>query len=333
MKSFKTFLVESMLAKAAAAAGIVSGSMGLSPQETTTAPTTPPVATAPKKEKVCDLDGMCRLISRYEGQGNEDKIRSAHKDSYGLLTIGRGHLIDTSKVPKEQTLSLFSTLFPEEHKKTPTFGADLMAGTASLTDDQIEKLLRSDVESRLPRLRKHVGEGFDDLPSSLQNELAAEFFRGGLGNAPTASGLIRQGKFGEAADAYLDSREYRKAKLARGDRKEPVGGWNDIAFRYDRVAEELRSHQAELDRKKAEEEAKKKGTVINPPSTPTPPKPTETKPTTSESGDGEFYEVQSGDNLSGIARRNKMDLSQILKLNPQIKNPDRIAPTDRVRIR
>jgi murein DD-endopeptidase MepM/ murein hydrolase activator NlpD len=36
------------------------------------------------------------------------------------------------------------------------------------------------------------------------------------------------------------------------------------------------------------------------------------------------YKVKAGDNLSKVARRNGVSLAQLLKANPQIKNPDRI---------
>ena len=327
-----------MLAKAAAAAGVVTGSMGLAQSQAT--PTTPPATTtttaeAPARQKVCDLDGMCRLISRYEGQGNEEKIRKAHKDSKGLLTLGRGHLIDTSMVPKKESLSLFSTLYPEEHKTNPKFGSELLSGTASLTDDQIQKLLRHDVEKRLPKVVEYTGEGYWDMPSSLQNELAAEYFRGGLGLAKKTRALIRSGEYGKAATEYMDSREYRESLAARGKRKPPEGGWNDIANRYERVGQELSAYQAAIDKKKAEEEAKKKaGQGVNP----TPPAPTPSsdqgKPQKeSETPSEEFYQVKSGDNMSIIAKKYNISLDELRKKNPQIKNIDRISPTDRLRIR
>lgn len=40
------------------------------------------------------------------------------------------------------------------------------------------------------------------------------------------------------------------------------------------------------------------------------------------------YTVVSGDTMWGIARRNRMALSELIKLNPQIGNPNRIYPGD-----
>ena len=333
-----------MLAKAAAAAGIVSGSMGLAQDQTTpttTSPTSDKTTTStktpepPKQQKVCDLDGMCRLISTYEGQGNEEKIRKVHRDSKGLLTLGRGHLVDTSIVPEKESLSLFSTLFPEEHKTNEAFGADLLSGKASLTDDQIQKLLRHDVEKRLPKVVEYTGEGYWDMPSSLQNELAAEYFRGGLGLAKKTRELIRSGEYGKAATEYLDSREYRDSLAARGKRKPPEGGWNDIANRYQRLSQELTAHQAAIDKKKAEEEAKKKaGQGVNPPEpTPNPTPERGTTPNENKTPEEEFYEVKSGDTSFAIARRHGLSLEELGRKNPQIKNLGKINPTDRLRIR
>ena len=36
------------------------------------------------------------------------------------------------------------------------------------------------------------------------------------------------------------------------------------------------------------------------------------------------YKVKAGDNLSKVAKRNGISLAQLLKANPQIKNPDKI---------
>lgn len=46
-----------------------------------------------------------------------------------------------------------------------------------------------------------------------------------------------------------------------------------------------------------------------------------------------WYTVNKGDNLSKIARRNGMTVAQILKLNPQIKNPNIIFVGQKIRIK
>jgi len=44
------------------------------------------------------------------------------------------------------------------------------------------------------------------------------------------------------------------------------------------------------------------------------------------------YKVKPGDNLTGIAKRNGISLAQLLKANPQIKNPDLIFPGQHIHI-
>ncbi|MFC4500973.1 MULTISPECIES: peptidoglycan-binding protein [Streptomyces] len=46
----------------------------------------------------------------------------------------------------------------------------------------------------------------------------------------------------------------------------------------------------------------------------------------------EFYVVRAGDTLGGIATRHHVSLAQIIKWNPQIKNPNLIHPGQRVRV-
>jgi len=45
-----------------------------------------------------------------------------------------------------------------------------------------------------------------------------------------------------------------------------------------------------------------------------------------------YYTVRKNDDLTKIAKRNKTTVESIIKLNPQIKNPDMIFPGDKIRI-
>src|SRR5690606_14242778 len=46
-----------------------------------------------------------------------------------------------------------------------------------------------------------------------------------------------------------------------------------------------------------------------------------------------YYTVKKGDSLSKIAKAHGITLNQIIKLNPQIKNPDLIHPGQKVRVK
>ena len=69
------------------------------------------------------------------------------------------------------------------------------------------------------------------------------------------------------------------------------------------------------------------------------PTPTPTKKTspsvTGEAAKGipEGYSIQKGDTLSAVARKNNMSLGQLLKLNPQITDPDKIFVGDKIRFK
>ena len=52
-----------------------------------------------------------------------------------------------------------------------------------------------------------------------------------------------------------------------------------------------------------------------------------------QDGSAIYYRVVAGDTLSEIALRAQVPMAQILRLNPQIKNPDRISVGDIYRIR
>ena len=49
-------------------------------------------------------------------------------------------------------------------------------------------------------------------------------------------------------------------------------------------------------------------------------------------GGATVYTVVSGDTMWAIAKRNGMSLSTLISLNPQIKNPNRIYPGDRINL-
>lgn len=162
MKSFKQFLIENPLA-------------------------------APVEEKQCDINGICKIVRRYESQGNEQKILSVYKDSKGLDTVGHGHLV-TAESPK-----IFDEL---------KISQDVLKGKAKLTPEQADKLLERDVRNRLPKVQKML-PNFGSYSTELQGELASEYFRGMLPQSPKAVSYLNAGKFDEAAKEYLNAKEYR----------------------------------------------------------------------------------------------------------------------------
>ena len=147
----------------------------------------------------CDVDGICKVIKNYESAGNEQKILGVYKDSKGLPTIGHGHLIvkDSPKIMGKVITD------PERVNK-------ILAGQDKMKPEEADSLLRIDVESRLP-IVKRLAPDFDNYSPELQAELASETFRGMTGKSPKALKLLNAGKFDDAAKEYLNAKEYRES--------------------------------------------------------------------------------------------------------------------------
>lgn len=170
-------------------------------------------------EKIqCDINGICKKIKEYESAGNEEKILSVYKDSKGFDTIGHGHLV-TKESPK-----IFAEL---------NISPNVLTGKAKLTPEQADKLLKRDVSVRVPKVKKIVPK-LETYSSELQGELVSEYFRGMLPQSSKAVALLNQGKYEEAANEYVNSKEYRESV------KQKTG----IHKRYDALANALKKEAA-----------------------------------------------------------------------------------------
>lgn len=158
-----------------------------------------------KKESI-DMDSIADSIHRYESQGADyKKISRPFLDHKGNKTLGHGHLIT------KNTGETLQKVFTDEHKKDPNFHEKVLSGRQALSNDQMKKLMHHDINIRMPGLQKRIPE-FHKMPTYLQQELASEHYRGGLGNAKKTIAHINAGRFQEAAHEYLDSDEYREEK-------------------------------------------------------------------------------------------------------------------------
>lgn len=170
---------------------------------------------APPIEKMeCDINGICKVIKEYESAGNEEKILSVYKDSKGLPTIGHGHLV-TKESPK-----IFSEL---------NINPDVLSGKAKLTPEEADKLLKRDVQVRLPQVQKMV-PSLSTYSPNLQAQITSEHFRGMLGKSPKAVSLINKGEFEQAATEFLNAKDYRDSL------KEKTG----IASRMEKLSDALK---------------------------------------------------------------------------------------------
>jgi GH24 family phage-related lysozyme (muramidase) len=143
----------------------------------------------------CDINGICKVIKEYESAGNEEKILSVYKDSKGLDTVGHGHLV-TKDSPK-----IFSEL---------NISPDVLRGKSKLKPEEADKLLKRDVEVRVPQVKKLV-PGLATYSPDLQAQITSEHFRGMLGKSPKTVALINKGEFEQAANEFLNAKDYRES--------------------------------------------------------------------------------------------------------------------------
>jgi len=119
-------------------------------------------------------------IAQHEGSRNE-----IYKDHKGNYTIGIGHLVK-----------------PSEHQKYKG---------KKLTADEVQGLFDSDLDDKVASAKRKLGDVFDSFPESLQVAVVDGFFRGDLSGSPKTLKLLKEKKFSEAADEYLDNAEYKNS--------------------------------------------------------------------------------------------------------------------------
>lgn len=158
-----------------------------------------------------------------------------------FFTVGHGHLLDGSK----RSRAAFKEAFPDKNYD------DFMAGKGTLTKEEAFRLFEKDIPTYIERAKKftdaYEGLKFEDHTEELQVQLISATYRGSWGLSPKARRLLSQGKYEEAANEFLNNKEYRDA--ATDSR---ITG---IRARMEKVANAIRT---EGERKKRLEEEKKK---------------------------------------------------------------------------
>lgn len=160
---------------------------------------------APAKAKPSYLQDAKRYISVNEGVKNQ-----VYLDSKDLPTVGIGHLIK-----------------PGELKKYENRVLDVA---------EIEELFQSDLSEKEKLARSKLGKAFDEMPDELKVAVLDGFFRGDLSGSPNTLKLLKQGKYAEAADEYLDNREYRASVALNKS-----GKAHGVAGRMERNAARMRA--------------------------------------------------------------------------------------------
>ena len=97
---------------------------------------------------------------------------------------------------------------------------DVHNGKTTLTNEQVDILFVEDLREYVGRAKSLI-KNFDSLPIAVESALVDMTYRGDLGDSPKTRALINSGKFAEAADEYINRREYSDAesKGMRGVKK------------------------------------------------------------------------------------------------------------------
>ena len=82
-----------------------------------------------------------------------------------------------------------------------------------ITEEEADQMLREDLVSRMKEIRRAYPD-FNNYPKELQLQITQSYYRGTLTpeHSPKTRELINQGKFKEAAEEFLDHKEYKNAK-------------------------------------------------------------------------------------------------------------------------
>lgn len=171
-------------------------------------PKAQPLATEPAPEPDEVVVAARDYIKANEGVKNQP-----YKDTKGFWTVGIGHLMT-----------------PAEQKS--------MAGR-TLSDQEINDIFARDLSSKVKMAKRELGKAYDTLPKEAKVAILDGFFRGDMSGSPKALELIRAGKLPEAADEYLNNKEYRES-VALNKRGKKHG----VAGRMERNAAALRAAAA-----------------------------------------------------------------------------------------
>ena len=168
-------------------------------------PKAPPLAAEPAPEPDEVIVAAREYIKANEGVKNKP-----YKDTKGFWTVGIGHLMT-----------------PQEIKS--------MAGR-TLSDQEVNDIFARDLASKAKMAKRELGKTYDTLPKEAKVAILDGFFRGDMSGSPKALELLRAGKLPEAADEYLNNKEYRES-VAMNKRGEKHG----VAGRMERNAAAIRA--------------------------------------------------------------------------------------------
>ena len=167
-----------------------------------------------------------------------------------------------------------------------------LSGRKPMSDSMMLKLFQTDVQKKIDTAQRLV-PAFDTYPQYVKNAIVDGLYRGDLG--PKTRGFINSGDFKAAAKEYLNHNDYRKS-VASNKAGKPHG----VKGRMERNRDAFLKYSGD----KSKEVSAEPGT---------------------RNADEQAIIVRQGDTLSAIAKRQGITLQQLLKVNPQIKDVNRIS--------
>jgi len=99
----------------------------------------------------------------------------------------------------------------DEIKFTIGYGRYGVDDGMTITEEEAEEFLDEDVRERLDSIVDLLPK-FNSYPNDLQQAIFSEHYRGSIQQSPKTRKLINEGNFLEAAEEFLDNKEYKEAE-------------------------------------------------------------------------------------------------------------------------
>ena len=99
----------------------------------------------------------------------------------------------------------------DEIKFTIGYGRYGVDDGMTITEEEAEEFLDEDVRERLDSIVDLLPQ-FNSYPNDLQQAIFSEHYRGSIQQSPKTRKLINEGNFLEAAEEFLDNKEYKEAE-------------------------------------------------------------------------------------------------------------------------
>ena len=163
--------------------------------------------------------------ARFEGRRNRVYDPNPN-DGRAEPTIGVGHYMD-----RGDSRETFARVLPRVDFDS------VYDGDLALTISQIDTLFINDLRAYVQRTR-NLAPQFDNFPVAVQTALVDMTYRGDLGDSPRMRSLLNDGRIREAANEYINRREYRDAER---------NGMRGLRVRMDSNRQRLLDYAQELE--------------------------------------------------------------------------------------